>query len=65
MLWRLSQLYTTVSRRERRGRGLAEIMRDSRFEPEAAGDGPHLVGTQTVRSHSGDVEMEKCPTACA
>ena len=44
------------------------IMRDSRFEPEAAGDGemnggalmvPHVVRTTTVRSESGDMEMER------
>ena len=44
------------------------IMRDSRFEPEAASDGemnecalmvPQLVGTTTVRSESGYVEMER------
>ena len=49
-------------------RGLAEIMRDPRFEPEAAGEGqmdedallvPRLIGRQTVRSESGDVEMER------
>ena len=43
------------------------IMRDSRFEPEAAGDGemiggalmvPHVVRTRTVRSESGDMEMQ-------
>ena len=43
-------------------------MRDPKFEPEVAGDGqmdvnallaPHLIGTQTVRSESGDVKEER------
>ena len=44
------------------------IMRDPRFEPEAAGDGevevnllwvPHTIGTQSVRAESGDAKEER------
>ena len=57
-----------VVQQSKHRRGLAQISKNFRLEPEAAGDGEmsggalvvkHVVRTTTVRSDSGDAEMEK------